>query len=202
MDSVSVLTICAIILGPILALTIQSEVARYREKRDRKLKIFRDLMASRATRLSPKWVEGLNAIEVEFYAKSGKDKKVIDAWRVYCDHLNSFPQTGDASQASAWADKSQELIINLLYEMAQSLGYDYDKVGLKRNIYVPMGWGEIEIETHLLRKASLAVFSGSKPLKMSIEGPVEIGGENIVPPVQSRVLETRPQETPKQLPEK
>ena len=202
MDPVPVLTISAIILGPILALIIQREVGRYREKRDRKLKIFRDLMASRATRLSPKWVEGVNAIEVEFYAKSGKDKKVIDAWRVYCDHLNYFPQTGDASQVSAWDNKSQELIVNLLYEMAQSLGYDYDKVGLKRNIYVPMGWGEIEIETHLLRKASLAVFSGSKPLKMSIEGPVEIAGENIVPPVQSQVLETRPQEAPKQLPEK
>ena len=59
-------TIVAIILGPIVALWLQRISERRRDQRNRKLVIFKELMATRATRLSPRHVDALNAIEVEF----------------------------------------------------------------------------------------------------------------------------------------
>ena len=78
-------TIFAIILGPIVALWLQRISERRQDRRYRKLVIFKELMATRATRISPRHVDALNAIEVEFSSKG--DKRVLDAWRLYLDHL-------------------------------------------------------------------------------------------------------------------
>ena len=64
--TLAVATIVAIIIGPIVALWIQRNSEKRREKRNRKLVIFKELMATLATTLSPRHVDALNAIEVEF----------------------------------------------------------------------------------------------------------------------------------------
>ena len=88
--TLAVATIIAIILGPIVALGIQRNSEKRREKRNRKLVIFKELMATRATTLSPRHVDALNAIEVEFSKGGGKGEKlVLDTWRLYLEHLNT-----------------------------------------------------------------------------------------------------------------
>lgn len=59
------LLIVSTILGPILAVQVQKWLELWREKRDRKLKIFYNLMATRAARVSERHVEALNSIQLE-----------------------------------------------------------------------------------------------------------------------------------------
>ena len=84
----SILTIVAILVAPFLAVQASEKLSENKEIKKRKLDIFRDLMATRATGLSPKHVEALNKIDVEFYGKDKKSKDVIVAWKEYHDHLN------------------------------------------------------------------------------------------------------------------
>ena len=61
------LVILAIIIAPILAVQVQKIIESRRSKRERKLQVFKALMATRATPLSPIHVEALNMIDIEFY---------------------------------------------------------------------------------------------------------------------------------------
>ena len=129
------------------------------------------LMTTRATQLSPAHVEALNGIEVEFYATSGPDKKVLDAWRQYINHLNR--PTGEGEALNRWVETKSGLLIELLYQMAQRLKYDIDKVAIEKNVYHPKGFVEIETEQHALRKAALAVFSGQQAIQATVVGRVQ-----------------------------
>jgi uncharacterized protein DUF6680 len=51
-------------------------------------------MATRAARLTPDHVQALNLIDVEFYSKRKKYKRVLDAWKAYHDHLGENPSEG------------------------------------------------------------------------------------------------------------
>ncbi len=165
-------SIAAILLTPLIALEVQKRLDHRRSRLDRKVELFRRLMTTRATDIAPIHVEALNAIEIEFYAKSGPDKKVLDAWRIYINHVNSPMGEGDA--LARWVDKRRELLVDLIYEMGQNLGYDIDKVTIKNNAYYPKGHWEIESEQHALRKAALKVFSGEAPIVSTLVGPVEV----------------------------
>src|SRR3989441_5399377 len=97
------LTIAAIITGPIAALYIGKRLEERRAKQNRKVHIFRTLMANRATRMAPAYVEALNGIETEFYG----DTPVIEAWRVLMDHFYS-PESRDPAQTARWTDKNSD----------------------------------------------------------------------------------------------
>jgi hypothetical protein len=171
----AVITIVAIAIGPIFALEIQKRLEDHRAARNRKMAIFRKLMTTRATQLSPVHVEALNGIDVEFYATRGPDKKVLDAWRLYIDHLGEGHVAGTA--LDRWVEKKNDLLVDLLYEMAKNLGYDFDKVTIKKNAYHPKGFVEVETEQHALRKAALAVMSGERPVQATIVGRVQVTDE-------------------------
>jgi Family of unknown function (DUF6680) len=49
-------------------------------------------MATRAAVLSVSHVEALNAVPIDFYG----DKKVIDAWEEYFEHLTNAPSDNPA----------------------------------------------------------------------------------------------------------
>ena len=188
----AVISIIAIALGPIAALEIQKRLEDHRATRDRKMEIFRKLMTTRATQLSPAHVEALNGIEVEFYATGGPDKKVLDAWRLYVDHLNTKAGEGDA--LARWVDKKNGLLVDLLHQMAQSLDYDIDKVTIQKNAYHPIGFAEVETEQHALRKAMLATFSGERPVQTTVVGRVQMTGE--LPPPEEAVPPALPRPVP------
>jgi hypothetical protein len=166
-----VLGAIAVLLSPIFALEVQKRLDDRRVSNDRKMAIFRKLMTTRATQLSPAHVEALNGIEVEFYATSGPDKKVLDAWRMYINHLNQ--NTGEGEALNRWVERKTVLLVELLYEMAQRLNYDIDKVAIQNNVYHPKGFVEIETEQHSLRKSMLAVFSSERPIQTTVVGRVQ-----------------------------
>ena len=159
-----VIMIIAVIVGPIAAVQIEKYLERQREQRNRKLWIFSALMATRATRLSLVHVEALNRVEVEFY----NDRNVMEARKVLLDAFESFPQDEKASDYSTRlekaAEKSNDCLVKLLYQMSECLGYHFDEVHLKKGVYAPRGHAEVELQQYELRQLLLAVLKGSSPI--------------------------------------
>jgi len=52
-------------------------------------------------------------------------------------------------------------LADLLQVMGKSLGYDFDKVKIKRGIYVPRGHGEEGEDNVLIRKAMVSLLTNS-----------------------------------------
>jgi len=167
------LVIAAIILAPILAVQIQKFLENRKATKERKMQIFRTLMATRATPLSPLHVEALNMIDIEFH----KHKNIIEAWKLLLDNFANYPKDSNdpnyQTKLAASADKSTELLTDLLYEMARSLNYDFDKVHLKRGAYIPQGHAEFELEQNFIRRSLVEVFLGKRSIPITITSFLE-----------------------------
>lgn len=161
MSMESILTILSVLIGPILAVQAQCWVDILRDKRDRKIRIFKTLMATRAAILSPAHLEALNMIDVEF-PESGKWTPVVRAWRSYFDHLQV--QTTAPEETTRWLDRRLELLVELLSQMGRSLGFDFDVVKIKRGIYLPKAHGLLEEEASQIRQGVLAVLNGKRAI--------------------------------------
>ena len=62
-----ILGLLAVLLSPLIALQVSDRLQQSRERRQRKVHVFRTLMATRAAALAPDHVQALNVIDVEFY---------------------------------------------------------------------------------------------------------------------------------------
>jgi hypothetical protein len=157
--------IAAILLGPVLAVQAQKWLEKLREQRSRKLWIFRTLMTTRATPVSPQHVEALNMIDLEFSGTSSYEKEVIDAWRDYHDHLNT--QVPD-DQIHSWLDKSSDLLVEVLFKMSKVLGYKFNKVQLRKGCYIPRAHTDNEMQFLAIRRSLAAILEGKNTIPVSI----------------------------------
>lgn len=167
--------VAAVILGPILAVQAQKLIESWRAGRDRKMAIFKTLMATRGTPVSPAHVQALNMIDLEFSATSSKEKAVLAAWKIYLDHLSSGPRNFQEPDYQAkmevWTSRSQDCLVDLLYTMGKVLKYDFDKVQLRKGAYTPQGHTDVEFEQSMLRKGTLELVYGNRPLPVKITVP-------------------------------
>lgn len=149
-----VLTFLAILFSPLIAVQATQWLNKGKEAHARRIDVFGKLMATRAITASPAHVEALNRIDIEFYSKKNKYKKVIGAWKKHHDHLCNYSATVDENEndLKIWADKNPELLTKLLYEMSQALGYDFDEVTIKRGHYFPRGLGELQDDQLIVKK--------------------------------------------------
>jgi hypothetical protein len=155
------LNILAVILGPILAVQAQKWIERRREDRIRKLFVFRELMATRAARLSQRHVEALNLIDLEYPGDKAKDKKVHEAWRSYLDALGT---PNDQPSEQVVSERRQRAFIELMYQMANRLSFPFDRVAIERNVYSPIRHGKIEDDQELIRKGVAELLTGKRAL--------------------------------------
>lgn len=160
------LMILAVLAAPLVAVQVQKWLERYRDGRERKVRIFKVLMATRATGLSTDHVQALNLIDLEFVG--GKFRKTRERWKEYLDHLGNFPRD-DEKLLPLWSDKKADLLVELLIEMGNALGYQFDAVNIKKGAYLPEGYTRIEQEQSLLRQRGLQVLFGDAALKMYVE---------------------------------
>ena len=105
MTSTDILTITAIILGPILAVQAEKFLERKREQKNRRLSVFKTLMATRGSVLSTAHVEALNRIDLEF-SEDKKFKKVITSWKEYFDNLLQKAEAEE--QLIVWSTRNEE----------------------------------------------------------------------------------------------
>ena len=159
------LMMLAVILGPILAVQIQKFIDRRKESSDRKLKVFRDLMTTRASTLAFQHVSALNMVGLEFNGK--KYSKVVNAWKTYLDHLNSFPSEDEDLQ-KIWSEKKNDQLSDLLYEMGESLGFDFDKVHIKKAGYFPQAYADQENDQNFIRRKLVDILLKKDAIPMSV----------------------------------
>jgi hypothetical protein len=165
--------IVATLLSPFFAVRAQKWLDELHEKKQRKLRIFETLMATRASRLAPNHVMALNSISLNFNGKSAFEKAVMEAWKIYFDHLdNPLPSNLDPQiwkqKQDAWIEKSNELFVKLLKALSDSLGYGFDEVELNRGFYAPVAHAEIETFNQLTRTAITNIILKNAPIPMSV----------------------------------
>lgn len=153
----SIVTIIAILTGPIAAVWYTRKLDREREKRDRKLSIFRALMGTRGIRLSGDHVNAMNLVMLEFY----KDNAVLDAFRNYISHLSRKPP--EIADEAFWEER-EDLFTNLIKAMGAALGYDFDGRELGRLRYTPQGWVDDENRQRKVQSLLIDTLEGRRPV--------------------------------------
>ncbi len=165
----------ATLLGPVLAVQAQKWIERSRATKDRRLAIFRTLMATRAANLSPAHVEALNAVPIEFFS----DKAVMDEWETYYTHLCTGPIN------DVWVATRLDLFIKLLVIIGRRVGYRFNVAQMHR-IYSPTAHEKIEQDQEAIRKGAAALFRGEVALPLKIvEMPVNPEGAQLMAKVAS-----------------
>lgn len=164
MSLTDILMVAATALSPLIAVQVTKYLDGRNEARVRKLLVFKALMATRAYTLSIRHVEALNSIDLEFSAKSRPEKRVLGCWELYLDHMN---QSRWESQ-QAWEDKRVDLLCDLLFAMAQSLGYDFSKSQIKNMAYAPTGHRMVDSEQQALRQLGVEVLQGKRAVKVVV----------------------------------
>ncbi len=162
------LVIAAIVVAPILAVQVQKFIKGKKEIKRRKMQIFGTLMTTRANPLLSQHVQALNMIDIEFFG----EKKVIDAWKLLLDSYTSYPQDAKdqnyQTQLNLSMQKSGDLLIDLLAEMAKSLNYSFDKVHIKRGAYLPKCHVDYIGDQEFIRHALVGVLSGQVPIPVKV----------------------------------
>ncbi len=174
MSTPDIISILAILAGPVLAVQVQKFLERQREHKHNRAEVFKTLMATRGAVLSSYHVEALNRIDLEFSGDK-KYKKVIEAWKEYFDNLNNRKKSEE--DLKTWGERNEELLANLLYEMGNSLGYTFDKVLIKRNMYSPQGHVNVEREHDLIRMGLIKLLSGE--ISLSVESTNVLDEESL-----------------------
>lgn len=157
------LMILAVLLGPVIAVRLTRFLDNQKEIRERKVNVFKTLMATRAYTVSWSHVEALNRIDLEFDAKNKKERAVIDAWKEYLDLLGN-----SAIPMEQWGIKRVDLLVELLHKMAQVLDYDFDKTHIKNSSYSPRVHGETDEEQSRLRRLLIEVLEGKRKIPMFV----------------------------------
>lgn len=165
--------ILATVAGPILAVQAQKFVERATERRRAQRRIFDVLMATRAARVSPGHVEALNAIDLHFRgigwrSPNAKEREVSRRWRIYADHLNEDLEEATEAQLATWAGRREEYFLDLLEAMSKALGYNFDRVELRRGIYSPKAHGDAEVRQRQVENGVLDLLAGRAPLAMRV----------------------------------
>lgn len=68
--------------------------------------------------------------------------------------------------ADQWGIRRVDLLVELLYQMGQSLGYDYDKTQIKNGTYAPIAHGRIEEQQESIRQGVIDLLHGKKVIPM------------------------------------
>lgn len=156
---------CATLAGPILAVQAQKWLERDRAVKERRRQIFRILMSTRATPLSPAHVEALNAVPVEFYGPEKPDmKQIVDDWRSYMDVLGDNKTNPDV-----WEVKRREQLVDLLFCMGSYLGYGFSKSQINNDVYYPKAHGDIETDQAVIRRGLAKLLSGEMSIPMAVK---------------------------------
>jgi hypothetical protein len=150
--------IWAVYVAPQKAFEAQWQLQQKDAARERRLRIFRTLMATRGNILHHWHVESLNLIDVEFSETAEKD--IRDAWKAYLDHLNvrspNETQEPDAAKREVLQKQHEEtrkdLLAELLQKMGSRLGYGFDFTYLKGRAYYPEGHGTVVEEESAVRR--------------------------------------------------
>lgn len=189
MDSstLGLVTVLAAFLSPLIAVQVSQWLERSRARRDQQLRIFQTLMSTRAAIVDSRHVEALNSIDVVFGANSRVETAIRNQWKRYLDHLNT-----PMSDQEIWLQRQVEHLVDLLHPMAQHLGFEFDKVHLKNQTYLPQRHAWLENEQDVIRRGLVELLSGQRPLSVAIDATDTPDLRDSLPVAASRVPDGAP----------
>lgn len=152
--------------GPVAAILITIWRERRSVVRERRLWVFRTLLATRQQTVHVDHVRALNSVEIEFYGI----EPVMQAWRVYMNHLSSETGILEGQRFLTFTEKGRDLLAKMLAKMADSLGFTMGEIDLRLG-YKPYGWDYREGRETELREAAISMFSGRQHLLVRPEVP-------------------------------
>ena len=146
----SIVQITSVAFIPIIVWFIGVRYQDHKAKKQAQLDLFLTLMANRQKNpISEEWVDALNSIDVVFQ----DNKKVRAAWKEYLDSLN---------EKSSHFDNQNSYKLDLLSEMAESLGYKQLKQTEIDRFYSPVYFGSQLSRQEILFNETLRVLMRSK----------------------------------------
>lgn len=156
------------VVGSLATLILNHFYMQWKERKEKRERIFRTLMSTRGFRAFPAHVEALCAVEVEWGGK--RDGEVHSAWKAYNYHLNKQHVPTDINDPGniAWSNEMEELFANLVVAIGESIGKPLDKTDVKRGAYGPRAWWEQEHESSLLRKGLISIISNGKGVTVPV----------------------------------
>jgi hypothetical protein len=95
MDMKDWLTLAALILGPVFAVSVTLWIEGQRRRRDSRLIVLRQLIATRHLPGDPMYSTAINLIPVEF----NSDERVMVAYKAYQEAVSAVVPVGDAEAA-------------------------------------------------------------------------------------------------------
>jgi hypothetical protein len=156
------------VVGSLATLILNHFYMQWKDRKEKRERIFRTLMSTRGFRAFPVHVEALCAVEVEWSGKS--DTKVHSAWKAYNCHLNkqNVPPDDKDPQNVAWRNDLENLFAELIVAIAESVGKPLDKTDVTRGAYGPRVWWEQEQEESFLRKSLISIINNGKALTVPV----------------------------------
>jgi hypothetical protein len=128
-------------LGPVLAVALTLAFTYWRETSDakynRRLNVFRMLMATRRVGISPDHVNAINLVEVDFYGCAAVEAE----WKTYKNHLNDNSRPEDET----WRRTKEKLLSKLLFEIAKVLKFNIPAIEIFEGGYAPSGWAHRDL---------------------------------------------------------
>lgn len=140
----------ALILSPIIAIVITLWHQSRKEKREQRMELFLNLIKSRQTfPPTQEFVNALNTIDVIFH----NDKNVISTWKDFFSFLFVLPINVEIYNRK---------LLDLLFAMSNSLGYDKIKQTDLSAFYTPIVFNEQKEFQKTLNEELLRVLKNSQ----------------------------------------
>jgi len=117
-------------------------------------------------------LEALNSIDLEFSPRlfsRTKERAVIDAWRALFGEYGQVPPDGaPAHEVLAWNNRVNERLVDLLFAMSRTLGYDFSEEQLRRGIYYPRGRFDLEQTQLAILRGLRSIVDGNASIPMKV----------------------------------
>ena len=176
-----VITLLAILVGPVLAIMAGRILEGRRDKRIRRMDIFRTLMRTRRTPIFAEHVGALNLVEIEF----ASDPAVVSSLRALFKHFGTAhprrenentedSMNGDELRErddkfySRLSSERQALLARLLHAIAKNLGFKIEQLEIFEGGYSPQGWEDVEREQQLIRHFIIELACGRRSLPVAV----------------------------------
>jgi hypothetical protein len=129
------LTLLAIVLGPMTAVSITLWIEHRRRVRERQLQIMRMLLSTRHTPANPQYNAAINLIPAEFNSQP----EVMAAWRRYHDLVNQHPTPADLPDHQKRMSVAQSALI---FQIMVSLGLKLSEGDIQTQAYISQAFVE------------------------------------------------------------
>lgn len=133
MKPYEIITLIAILVGPVLAVLVQIRAEARKQERDQQTLTMRMLASTRHMPSDPAYSTAINMIPIDF----NRVRKVMDAHRAYVDTVNFIPNDENRTSHNEQIITKQT---KLLFAMTQHLGYDLPETDIQTTAYASGGF--------------------------------------------------------------